>query len=1028
MQMQQEGLTNAELKHKVMIVDDQEMNREMLAELIGDEFDPVLVEDGASALALLREHTEPVALVMLDLNMPGMSGQDVLTAIKDDPDLAMIPVIVLTGELDAEVESLQLGASDFIPKPYPNVGVIKARMRRLIELYEDRQIIQDTERDALTTLYTREYFYRYAEQYDMRHDNLDMDAILLDVNHFHMINERFGNAYGDEVLKQIGAKLREVVKAVGGLACRRGSDTFMLYIPHGQDFKALLDFVSVSLMGESAGSRVRLRMGVYESADKNIEMERRFDRAKNAADTVRNNFTKNIARYDAEMHKKELYDEQLIENFPRAIAERQFKVYYQPKFDVWPDTPVLASAEALVRWQHPTLGLISPGIFIPLFEENGLIQALDHYVWRTAAAQVKAWRDQYNFTVPVSVNVSRIDMYDPGLIDTLLSILEENEISPSELLLEITESAYTQDSRQIIETVEKLRSLGFKIEMDDFGTGYSSLNMISSLPIDALKLDMLFIRSAFGERRDTRMLQFIIDIADYLAVPAIAEGVENEEQLNALKAMGCDLVQGYYFSKPVPPEEYARFIEARIAQGDVQTSASLASAGRSREGTSPYTKITNALSSGFESVYYVDINTGDYVEFNSDGRSEDLQLQRSGPDFFADVAANARRVVFGPDQDRVIEALSRENIKRVLKSEGIPSTTYRLVIDGLPVYYNMRIVHAGPHDGHHAVVGVSNVDEQVRQTWQIDEEATLNFNSLSKALSRDMESIYYVDMETESYMEFVSNGDYRELKLEVTGENFFEETKKNIKTVLYVDDQERVAAAIQREPLQKALADRPAYFIDYRVVLGGKLIYYRLKAIYADPADQRHLIIGVSNVHGQIAEALLREAEQSRALRAARESANRDALTGVKTKRVFAGTEEQWNGRIASGEGCAFSVVVCDVNGLKTVNDTLGHAAGDQLIKDAAAIICNTFKHSPVFRIGGDEFTAVLSGSDYEERLDLIRIFQEKVELDAADGGVVIASGMAEFDPWSGDRCFADVFNRADKLMYENKAMLKGLC
>ena len=1022
--MEHESFNHNELKPEVMIVDDQEVNRAILSMIIAEEFTPVECADGFQALEVLRARKGSISLVLLDLHMPGMSGQDVLRTVRDDPELSKIPVIVITGESDAEIESLELGASDFIPKPYPNKGVILARMRRTIELYEDRQIIQTTERDALTSLFTREYFYRYAEQYDVRHPDQDMDAILVDVNHFHMINERFGNAFGDEVLKQIAAKLTHLVQEHGGLASRRGSDTFMIYLPHGTDLKTLHEFMSVSLMGESAGSRVRLRMGVYERADKGIEIERRFDRAKIAADSVRNNFTRSIAFYDVEMHKKELYDEQLIENFPRAIAERQFKVYYQPKFDVWPDVPVLSSAEALVRWQHPTLGLISPGIFIPLFEENGLIQSLDHYVWRTAAAQVKEWKETYNYTLPVSVNVSRIDMYDPSLIDTLLSILAENGITPNELLLEITESAYTQDTKQIIETVEKLRSLGFKIEMDDFGTGYSSLNMISTLPIDALKLDMMFIRSAFGERKDTRMLQFIIDIADYLSVPVIAEGVENEEQLNTLKAMSCDIVQGYYFSKPVPPEEFVRFIEARIAQGHVQTSASLADTG-SREGTTPYCKITYALSSGYESAYYVDTDTGSYVEFNSEGRYEDLQIQRSGTDFFSDAAENARRVVFAPDQDRVLAALSRDAVMAQISEGRFLSMTYRLVINGLPVYYSMKIVRAGTHDQHHIVVGVSNVDEQVRQTWQIDEETTLNFNSLAKALSRDMESIYYIDMETESYMEFVANGGYRELKLEITGENFFSEAAKNIRSVLYVDDQERVVAAIQRESLQRALADRPAYFVDYRVVLGGKLIYYRLKAIYADPADQRHLIIGVSNVHGQIAEALLREAEQSRALRMAREFANRDALTGVKTKHVFAGAEEQWNGRISAGDPVAFAVVVCDVNDLKAVNDTLGHKAGDQLIKDAAAIVCNVFKHSPVFRIGGDEFVAVLSGSDYEDRLDLIRDLQEKVEQDAMDGGVVIASGMAEFEP--RDACFADVFNRADKLMYENKKMLKGV-
>ncbi|HAE80084.1 MAG TPA: diguanylate cyclase, partial [Lachnoclostridium sp.] len=171
-----------------------------------------------------------------------------------------------------------------------------------------------------------------------------------------------------------------------------------------------------------------------------------------------------------------------------------------------------------------------------------------HYVWREAAAQIRDWKERLGFSVPVSVNVSRIDMYDPHLIETFTGILGEFHLTPQEFLLEITESAYTQDSKQMIDTVNQLRDLGFRIEMDDFGTGYSSLNMISSLPIDALKLDMQFIRAAFGERRDTRLLEVIIDIADYLGVPVIAEGVETEEQLTVLRNMGCDLVQGYYFS------------------------------------------------------------------------------------------------------------------------------------------------------------------------------------------------------------------------------------------------------------------------------------------------------------------------------------------------------------------------------------------------------------------------------------------------------------------------------------------------
>ncbi|MBQ1539561.1 MAG: response regulator, partial [Desulfovibrio sp.] len=187
--MEHKSFVRKEVKPEVLIVDDQEINRDILEAIIEDEFTPLLCADGAQALETIAARRDTVSLVLLDLHMPGLSGQDVLRTLKDDPDLRKIPVIVMTGEQDAEVECLELGASDFISKSTPNSKVILARIRRTVELYQDRQIIEDTERDPVTGLYTREYFFRYAEQFDMLHKELDMDAALVDVNHFHMINE-----------------------------------------------------------------------------------------------------------------------------------------------------------------------------------------------------------------------------------------------------------------------------------------------------------------------------------------------------------------------------------------------------------------------------------------------------------------------------------------------------------------------------------------------------------------------------------------------------------------------------------------------------------------------------------------------------------------------------------------------------------------------------------------------------------------------------------------------------------------------
>lgn len=552
-------------KRIVLVVDDEMINREMLKEMLKDNYDIILAKDGEEALNIINENKDLISIILLDLMMPAITGKDLLRRIKANDDTCNIPVIVMTADQAAEVECLDLGAIDFIPKPYPSKPIILARIRRTIELSEDNQIIQVTERDNLTGLYNRDYFLRYCQQYDKHHPEVDMDAVLVDVNHFHLVNERYGKSFADDILIEIGEKLRTIINKDDGIVCRTGSDTFLVYCPHREDYQNIMETISVKLgSGSDNDNVVRLRMGVYPSVDKNIDIVRRFDNAKLASDTVKNSYNKNIAYYGTEMYEKEKYNEQLINNFKKAIKENQFVVYYQPKFNIKNEKPTIESAEALVRWDNPELGLISPGVFVPLFEKNGLIQDLDKYVWDNVACQLKKWKEEYGFIIPVSVNVSRVDMFDPNLNETFDNIIKKYGLSTSDLLLEITESAYTEDSNQIITKVSQLRNMGFKVEMDDFGTGYSSLNMISSLPIDALKIDMKFIKDAFLNKKDMRLIEVIIDIADYLGVPTIAEGVETEEQLLALKEIGCDIVQGYYFSKPIPAKEFVKFIEEKI--------------------------------------------------------------------------------------------------------------------------------------------------------------------------------------------------------------------------------------------------------------------------------------------------------------------------------------------------------------------------------------------------------------------------------------------------------------------------------
>ena len=544
-------------KRNILIVEDEQINRMLLEMYLREEYALLQAENGEQALRMLAEERAGLSLVLLDLNLPDMNGMDILKRIKADPATEQLPVIVLTADQDAEVECLNGGAVDFIPKPYPPQQVVLARVRRTIELYEGRDTISRTERNQLTGLYNPTYFYYHAARFDALHPEVATDAIVLEIPHFHMIIERYGREVWSDVLKKVADALVKAVRGDGGMVCRPEGDRFLIYCPHRENYAALMDAVGGEL-GED--SHIRLRMGVYENTDRSLEMVRRFARAKRAADTARTTYGRVIGTYDSRLREKEVFEGQLLEGFRRAIREKQFQVFFQPKFDVRPQSPVLHSAEALVRWRHPELGMISPGVFIPLFEENGLIRDLDAYVWRETAERIRAWKETLGRRVPVSVNVSRVDLYDPSLLDTLRGIAAESGITRGEMFLEITESAYTDDADRIIEVVRQLRDSGFHIEMDDFGTGYSSLNMIADLPIDALKLDMSFVRRAFGEKKDTRLLEAIIGLARALALPTVAEGVETAEQAAALKAMGCDIIQGYYFSRPLPPAEFEDFL------------------------------------------------------------------------------------------------------------------------------------------------------------------------------------------------------------------------------------------------------------------------------------------------------------------------------------------------------------------------------------------------------------------------------------------------------------------------------------
>ena len=423
--------------------------------------------------------------------------------------------------------------------------------------WEKQRLIDLAECDSLTGLYNKDFFLEYVNQIRKEGGNRQMDAVAMDIEQFLLINDLNGSEFSDHVLREFGREILDFSKENNGIACRIEGDRFNLFCSRQANYQSVLDRFQSKLDGLARNVSIRLRMGVMPGQN-DLTPSQLFNRAWTACNMVRGKTTK-LMVYNDEIRSRENRNQRLLNDVRRALDEHEFKVWYQPKYNIQSEPPQLASAEALVRWQHPNLGMISPADFIPLLEKDGQISNLDKYVWAEAARQIRLWREKFGVTLPVSVNLSRIDIFDPKLEEILDGLVKENGLERQVLKLEVTESAYTENTDELLAVMERLRSKGFKFEMDDFGSGYSSLGTLSSMPVDVLKMDRSFVMNIDRNEKDLRVVELILNIARNLKLPVIAEGVETASQIALLRNAGCDFVQGYYFSRPLPPDEFEKF-------------------------------------------------------------------------------------------------------------------------------------------------------------------------------------------------------------------------------------------------------------------------------------------------------------------------------------------------------------------------------------------------------------------------------------------------------------------------------------
>lgn len=408
--------------------------------------------------------------------------------------------------------------------------------------------------DSLTGLLNRDQFYEDVHDMVNKYHDTTFYLICSNIKDFKFINEIFGMEKGNQVLiKQ--AKLMASNPSERTICARLMNDRFALCLPREEfDEKRVADSIK-ELQREFSGNSFHLHtyMGVYEIRDRDEAVSIMVDKANIAADTIKNNYDCCVAYYDEHLLEISIEQRRLLGEFEPALQNDEFVMYLQPQVK---RDGAAKGAEALVRWVHPSRGILTPYAFIDILENAGLIYKLDLYIWEKAAQKLAEWKEKGYGSYHISVNISTKDFYIIDIYETFTGLINKYGIAASNLHLEITETTLMTDFEKNMNIIHKLQGVGFRVEIDDFGSGYSSLNMLKDISADVLKIDMGFLRKSENEVKGQDILESIITLAGKIGMDVITEGVETKKQLDMLTMMGCHEFQGYYFSKPVPVSEF----------------------------------------------------------------------------------------------------------------------------------------------------------------------------------------------------------------------------------------------------------------------------------------------------------------------------------------------------------------------------------------------------------------------------------------------------------------------------------------
>ncbi len=433
-----------------------------------------------------------------------------------------------------------------------------------------------------------------------------------------------------------------------------------------------------------------------------------------------------------------------------------------------------------------------------------------------------------------------------------------------------------------------------------------------------------------------------------------------------------------------------------------------------------YDNIATSLAENYEAIYYINAETGTYQEFSKKGQYAAMQVPVEGRDFYEETRLNIEKFVHPDDREFARNIYTKETMLKILENQKSYSYKYRLLINGQQRHFQFTMISAP--DGKNIIISEKNIDDEVtaENIRLKNRKKQVTFTQIAEILAVNYDVIYYVDIKDSSYISYECRNIYGEVEVQRSGSDFFADSKIDITNIVHKNDRDTVLDFVNKENLACTLMNQKSCHQDYRIVAFKKTHYVRMTV--QKTSDESHYIIGIENINDEVK----KEKQHLKALNTEKELARRDELTGVKNKTAYTELEKSVQSNIDNGmDYLPFGLVVCDTNDLKKINDSKGHVAGDEYIKESAKILCDIFDHSPVFRVGGDEFVVFIRGDDFTNRESLLKTLQDQVwENRKSKTGPVLASGMAVFTPGKDNRV-TDIFDRADKAMYKNKRELK---